>query len=827
MKKIHFFNLLFFSSLLLNCTTARSSAPIINEDSLMATQEIRYSAKDASEVFLVWGINNWQFQDENLRPAGTYINGKMMYTPMKSENGIFSTVLKVKPNTKIDYVFWITKGPRNSNTDIWDINKAPRQDYQTITLNNNITLIQSDIKIRSKEPLTLLDFSWQLLITVIILALIFFVIKKYRYKNISGKPSARTIIISCSTILLLGLFFVRASILGISWDVYLHPVEFMPQLIWAGFYDFLYVSFLTLLFLAFLLAFRNFPRIKPVIVNIFISISLISMVSGILNIRIVQMLGKPFNLRWLYYSDFLRSADAKSAMVANISLSYILNIITVCIAAIIGGFLIISIVNLLKQKYRIQKVLLTSLICLNIGYMILGQKGIHDHQWNYDKLANPIFSFVESINPFAQNPALFSMKFADSLKIINSPKESLSNRFIGLQKKIKNVIIIVLESTPAEYIEPYGSKFKTTPELNKYISNSIVFENIYAHVPATNKSMVCLLGSIYPLLSYTSITQEHPAINIPTISSELKKRGYRTAFFNSGDNSFQRGGEFLAHRDFDTIEDCKNLKCKQKFVITQKGWDPLDGINDECTGQELISWIKNKPDKPFFTMMWTYQTHYPYFASGEEQKYDTSDPSLNRYLNAVHHSDLMLGKIMEELKANNLFESTLVVLVGDHGEAFGRHEQTTHASKIYEENLHIPCVFINPAFKNERSAAIGGSKDIAPSIMNILGIPAPDKWQGKSLFTSNKNDRTYFFAPWADFLFGYREGNKKYIYNATKGITEIYDLLKDPHEAKNLAADLPLEVELCHQRLAAWVQYDNKFMEGILKPVLKSQIKNK
>jgi lipoteichoic acid synthase len=212
--------------------------------------------------------------------------------------------------------------------------------------------------------------------------------------------------------------------------------------------------------------------------------------------------------------------------------------------------------------------------------------------------------------------------------------------------------------------------------------------------------------------------------------------------------------------------------------------------------------------------MWTYQTHYPYYASGQQKNYTPNDSTLNRYLNAVNHSDLVLGKIMEELKRTGLFESTLVVVIGDHGEAFGEHDQITHASKIYEENLHIPFILINPAFKGERKTEIGGMVDVAPTIMNVLGFGSPKQWQGESLFVLHPNKRTYFFCPWSDYLFGYREGNKKYIYNATKDKTEIYDLEKDPNEKNNIAASE--NILLTHQKLAAWVQYQDKFMNDIL-----------
>src|ERR1041385_6246555 len=117
--------------------------------------------------------------------------------------------------------------------------------------------------------------------------------------------------------------------------------------------------------------------------------------------------------------------------------------------------------------------------------------------------------------------------------------------------------------------------------------------------------------------------------------------------------------------------------------------------------------------------------------------------------------------------------------MGDHGEAFGSHDQITHASKIYEENLHIPFVLINPAFTQRNLTQIGGIVDVAPTIMSVLGLSVPEKWQGQNLF-AGKNERTYFFCPWSDYLFGYREGDKKFIYNATTNKTEVYDLKADP-----------------------------------------------
>lgn len=777
-------------------------------------QEICYTAKGANEVNIVWGINNWQCPDKNQLPPGSYIKDNLVHTYMiEKEEGVFSVNLQVAPGTIIDYVFWITKGPLDVHTDIWDANIAPQKDYHTLAANDNTTIISSHSVIKPKQQLSLLDYAGTLFFVMIILTAGFYALKQYRLKTAALNPGPYKIVLGSGGVILLILFLVRATVSLLGWDLYYEPLEFMPKFLWSGYYDHLYVVSVTLLFVLLLFLFRKFPFVQKTLVFGFIVIGLISVVAGILNIRVVDMLGKPFNYRWFYYSGFLNSNDSKAALANNISLAYVFNVTIICISTVMAGIIAIYFIEWFLQKYKLKKIALISFIGLNIGYVVAAQISMKNYKWDYDKLANPVVAFLESVSPFGENPALYTMEVPDSLNMFTESKAKNVSCFERPSEKIKNVIVLVLESTPAEYIQPYDNKFKITPRLEEYLSQSIVFDNMYAHAPATNKSMVSLLASVYPWLSYASITQDHPDINAPTISSELKKQGYRTAFFNSGDNRFQKANEFLSHRRFDEIKDCKSLLCNDRFADQNNDWVGLDGINDECAGDAMLAWIKQAPDKPFFAMVWTYQTHYPYYATETKKEYVTHDSVLNRYLNAVNHSDMVLGNILDDLKQNGLFESTLVVVVGDHGEAFGRHNQTTHASKIYEENMHIPFILINPAFKSERRTEIGGMVDVAPTIMAMLGYPASEKWQGQCLFTTVNNRRTYFYCPWSDYLFGYREGDKKYIYNATKNLTEIYDLKNDPYETRNLAT--PEELVVCHQKLAAWVQYQNKFMDDL------------
>ena len=127
---------------------------------------------------------------------------------------------------------------------------------------------------------------------------------------------------------------------------------------------------------------------------------------------------------------------------------------------------------------------------------------------------------------------------------------------------IRNVILFVFESLPAEYVDVYGSKYNVTPELTKWKPHAVTFRNIYAHAPSTNMSMLSLLCSAYPALSYESITEQRPDAffqiwgvrQLGKPHGVLKRAGYRMArrFWFRADTKYllPAGAEALstAHR---------------------------------------------------------------------------------------------------------------------------------------------------------------------------------------------------------------------------------------------------------------------------------------
>ena len=389
------------------------------------------------------------------------------------------------------------------------------------------------------------------------------------------------------------------------------------------------------------------------------------------------------------------------------------------------------------------------------------------------------------------------------------------------RERPKNVIVIVLESTPTKYLGLYGSPYPTTPHLQAEAAHAILFDRYYSHIGLTANSLLSATLGIYPGLvggAYTNKKPDLPGVALPQV---LKPLGYRSAFISSGDNEFLDQDKFLDHRGFDTVWDYRNLGSGKKLF----SW----GCEDKLMFDAILGWIdqtrSHDRTQPFYIMGWTQQTHHPYesahgvkeidFFAGvptEKQPLDVYD--LNQYLNCLKQVDEQMGRLFDGLRSRGLADDTIVMLTGDHGEAFGDPHPTVfgHGTRIFEENVRVPMMIWNPQLftKTAHSDTAGGHVDLSPTVLDLLGLPLPQAWQGRSLFDPAKPPRSYFYACNSDLLFGVREENWKYIYNLTLGRDELYDLSADPAEQKNVAAD---HAEKCHtlkQRLAAWVSFQNE-----------------
>jgi phosphoglycerol transferase MdoB-like AlkP superfamily enzyme len=378
-----------------------------------------------------------------------------------------------------------------------------------------------------------------------------------------------------------------------------------------------------------------------------------------------------------------------------------------------------------------------------------------------------------------------------------------------------NVVFVVLESVAARWAGLNGGPYDSTPKLKAESAHGIVFDNFYAHIGRSSNSLASMLLSTYPKLGFRDLTEEYPHLAGTPLPALLRDRGYHTGFVTPSDLAWAGWGSFLQGRGFDELHDHKDLACSPMI----SSW----GVEDRCMVEGMIDFIHRNPSNPFFLMGWTTQTHHPYEPTPgvpllEMEHEPVPDQyELGRYLNVLHETDHQLSRLFDAIRLAGLDQNTLVVVVGDHGQAFGYpHDTYIQGRTVYEEDVHVPLLIWSPRHYASpvHSPSIGSLVDLAPTIAALAGaVPAAD-WQGRNLFdAAHHPPRAYFYVAEDHFTLGLREDHWKYIFDLREGTDELYDLDRDPNEQHNLAKSDPDRSARFRQRLAAWTEANRRQYE--------------
>jgi len=447
---------------------------------------------------------------------------------------------------------------------------------------------------------------------------------------------------------------------------------------------------------------------------------------------------------------------------------------------------------------------------------------------------NPHWEFVSSIVRNAtgslEMPALdatFPPEYLDDFRPASAaprPQPAALTLTAGATRP-RNVIVVVLESTSTRYLSVYGGRYPVTPTLDRVAHQAAVYDSFYAHAGFTANSLVSMTLSLHPYMTWREYTKELPRLPGDTVAQVLKPHGYRTAFVTAQFLDYMKMDEFLAGRGFDDVLDWKAISTKEAYT----SW----GGDDAGMVDGTLKWLDQDRSKPFYAMLWTQQTHHPYDVPPEEPLVDffangprpDDDYDLGRYLNNVKIVDREIGRLLEGLVARGLDRDTVVLITGDHGEAFGDpHATWGHGFRVYDEGTRVPLLVWSPALfpEGRRVSTVGGHADLNATVADLLGVAPAASWEGRSLFAPERPPRTYFYAANDQYLLGVREEQWKYIYNVTRGREELYDLGKDPDEQQNVAA---LHAEICRrlrQRLAAWKHHAGERLAAARKQLATS-----
>ncbi len=368
----------------------------------------------------------------------------------------------------------------------------------------------------------------------------------------------------------------------------------------------------------------------------------------------------------------------------------------------------------------------------------------------------------------------------------------------------RNVVMVFLESTRASATTPYEEELETTTFLAELAGNSLLVENAYAIVPHTSKALVAGHCGVVPPLDTRNTEAAPGAIPARCLPELLEEQGYATAFFQSATEDFERRRmlvENLGHEDFFPAE-----------AMPLEGFEQVNyfGYEDEVMLGPSEEWLgqRKQEDEPFLATYLTVTAHHDYAVPARyEKKIFTEDERLDRYLNAVRYQDFFLESLFEQYQELGLYEDTIFVVVGDHGEGFGEHERWQHDNTIYEEGLKIPLLIHDPKRLPGGGRVEGPANqlDLLPTLADLLGYEVVGGAYPGSPLYALPEDRTVMASCYYERrCLASVKGEEKYIYHFGDQDEEFFDLADDPLEETNIAHEEAEESKKRRKELLDW-----------------------
>jgi choline-sulfatase len=357
-----------------------------------------------------------------------------------------------------------------------------------------------------------------------------------------------------------------------------------------------------------------------------------------------------------------------------------------------------------------------------------------------------------------------------------------------------NVLLVTIDTLRADHVGVYGHEAAVTPHLDALARRGTRFENVLAAVPLTGPSHATIFTGRYPPVHGVRDNVFFPFDDRhPTLATVLEERGYRTAAFVG---AYPVGSSFGFARGFDHFD--------EGYHET-----PLHGEVAERPANEVVdaalAWLDEQADDPFFMWVHVYDPHAPY---------DPPEPWDDRledpYDGEIAFTDAQLGRLFDRLREKGLEDDTLVVLLSDHGESLGQHNEASHAILIYQATLRVPFILAGPGVPEGRTVQDRvGSIDVLPTVLGLLGAEAPPDLPGQDLRPLLSGDPFEPGPLYAESLFGrlhchwavlraWVQDDWKLIEGAAP---ELYHLAEDPSESHNLVAREPERVEQMQKEL--------------------------
>jgi len=424
-----------------------------------------------------------------------------------------------------------------------------------------------------------------------------------------------------------------------------------------------------------------------------------------------------------------------------------------------------------------------------------------------------------------------------------------------------NVFLIVIDTLRADHLSAYGYERKTSPHLDELATEGTLYEQVVADAPWTLPSHASLFTGLSVRDHDTQ--SNHPVLDerYETLAERLAASGYHTGGFS---NNVWTNPSSGLEQGFQTFEELWREQEVREDGISRDV--PTSDMGADRTNRDIFSWLDElKDEKPFFVFINYFEPHLPYrptkpfdddflpegidqgtvrrlrsFYSPREYGYILNVPWMKvsgrdltvltgLYDGEIAYVDSKIGELVEGLRRRGLADDTVLVITSDHGEHLGEHHLLSHKFSVYEPLLHVPLIVWGPGRipAGRRVASQVQSHRIYGTVLDLAGLGDPKRPSDRPLPVTDEDSPGFTFSQLAyprTFLDvahkkipGWKtdaveraldtvRGPRYKLISGSDGSEELYDLVADPGETKNLVGSKPDELERLRKALGAFLR---------------------